>query len=271
MNQATLNRTELLQKECSILFRSVDDEVIQEYTFDALLEPANALGFLQFYAAAIKADELSPAATYFASNLHGIIMAVQRLMSTDNAVMNWSLSNWSLVLVAKDGYTSLMFRPVDSVIEDIAPINREEWRNKVLARFYGGTLKPLIQVIASEAGLNVSQLWALVASSLYYYKEQAVTLYDEKSIVYEQVISDYHYLVNEMDGSVFERNRNPLQVKIQLVDNPYRQGEQMPLRFSCCLAYLTECRSYCYSCPKLSKEERSKMAKAIIAAKVGAS
>ncbi|MFC5649597.1 (2Fe-2S)-binding protein [Paenibacillus solisilvae] len=262
MSQTTAARTERLERDCGIVFND-PGEVIQAYTFDELLDLEQVRSFLTLYAGLIKATELSPAATYFVSYLRGLTTAVQSLMSLENAAMDWSLSNWSLLLVAKDGYTNLKFRPVNSEITDAAPNNRDEWRNRILADFYGKTIQPLIRTLAQEANLSQNQLWATMPTSLYYYKESVITRAEVDSPVYKQIISDYEYLVNEMDGNVFGLTRNPLKVKIKMVDNPYNPGEQMPLKSSCCLAYLTEGRNYCYTCPKMTKTERAEKYEAI--------
>lgn len=265
MSQHASNRIERLERDCGIVFNN-PDEVFQTYSFEELLEPEHARSFLKLYAALIKATDLSPAATYFVSYLRGLTTAVQSLMSLENASMDWSMSNWSLLVLVKDGHTRLKFNPVNPTITHAAPRNREEWRNQILGHFYGETLQPIINVLAKEAKLSQNQLWAIMPTGLYYYKENAITQFAGNPAVYRQIISDYQYLINEMDGSIFGCNHNPLNVKIQMVDNPYSPGEQMPRKSSCCLAYLTEGCSYCYTCPKLTKAERAQKYDAIKAA-----
>ncbi|QYR22220.1 (2Fe-2S)-binding protein [Paenibacillus sp. sptzw28] len=254
---------EQLENEYHILFQR-PESVQFECSFENLVQPAAASRFLQLYAKALKAKDLTPAATYFASWLQGLCSAAQSMMSLSGSSMNWSLSNWSLLMYRRGDYTVLAFLPTFPNIIQAAEENRDLWRSNLLGLLFGGTVRPLIEIMTLETGLNSGHLWALLATGMYNHKCRIQSFQQPDSLLFNQVQSDWDY-IQEMEGSVFGRQSNPLAVKFRMVYDPRNPGEKLPVKASCCLAYLTEGHGYCYTCPKLTADQRVQVGKDLVA------
>jgi hypothetical protein len=254
---------ELLEKEYHILLER-PETLLFESSFTNLIQPATAGRFLQLYAKALKTTDITPAATYFVSWLRGLCNAAQSMMSLSESSMDWSLSNWSLLMYGRGDYTVLAFLPANPNIIEAVEENRDLWRSNLLRLLYGGTIRPLIDIMALESGLNSGHLWALMATGMYNHKRRLQTMQEPDSLLFQQVESDWDY-IKDMEGPVFGRQNNPLAVKFRMVSDPRNPDEQLPVKASCCLAYLTEGHRYCYTCPKLTAEQRIQVGKELVA------
>ncbi|MNN58340.1 hypothetical protein D3C81_1733850 [compost metagenome] len=74
----------------------------------------------------------------------------------------------------------------------------------------------------------------------------------------ETVHADYRYLKDEMPAAVFQLPRNPFHVKVRKVEALADPASTVQMRNRCCLYYRTEGGIYCYTCPRLTEEERAK-------------
>lgn len=253
-----------IENQYAVVFKR-PDKPVKEYSFVELTGPETARSLMESYAAFLKASDITPAATYFASWLRGMSLTAQLLMSVHDAALDWSIENWRLLVWEKDGRMEFAFHPVNAEIAAAPSTDRIAWRNSVLDGLYSNTLRPLVDAAAAATGLNSGQLWALMAGGMYYFRERQLEMLGADSAAFAQVESDYHYVMQEMKGEVFGRSRNPLAVKFRLVENPRNRQEKFPLKASCCLAYKTEGHGYCYTCPKLSEAQRMEKGREIAA------
>lgn len=244
-----------IEEQYAVAFKRPEQPMV-EYSFVELTKPETIRSLMETYAGILKASDITPAATYFASWLRGMSITAQLLMSVHDAALDWSIQNWTLLVSERDGRMSFAFHPVDAAIVSAPSTDRAAWRDNLMNEFYSTTLRPLIDAVSGATGVHSVQLWALMASGMYYYREHQLGVLGEGSSGFSQVEADYRYVMQEMKGEVFGRSRNPLAVKFRLVENPRNKQEKIPLKASCCLAYLTEGHGYCYTCPKLSESQR---------------
>ncbi|MBW7476275.1 (2Fe-2S)-binding protein [Paenibacillus oenotherae] len=247
-----------IEDQYAVVFQR-PEQFKSEFSFLELTNSEVARSLLLSYAEVLKASDITPAATYFVSWLRGLSVTAQLLLSAHDSTLDWSISNWRLFVTEEDGRMGFAFHPMNASIVSANPLNgaeRDSWRNGLLEDLYSNTLRPIVDTMAQAADLNSGQLWALMASGMYYCRERLLTVYGEDSPEFAQVEADYRFTMQEMKGTVFGRSRNPLAVKFRLVENPRCKGEMLPLKASCCLAYKTEGHGYCYTCPKLSEEQR---------------
>lgn len=228
-----------------------------------LVQPEVARVFLEAYRVQIQGQDLQVASTYFAAYWRGVCSALQYIVSVAPKTLDFSLDNFVLHLAEIKGVPQLLFVLKDGEAKAWPFENREQRREKVLSSFYGDTLRPFFECVASVSGLKLGQLWYQLPLGIEYY----VNLLGSKLELEEdraRLKEDLRYLVEGMSPAVFGLKQNPFAFKRVWIDDPHHPGEKMPQKPTCCLKYRTGTnQSYCYSCPKMSKEQREQKYAAI--------
>ncbi|PZD93612.1 hypothetical protein DNH61_23630 [Paenibacillus sambharensis] len=248
--------TELMQDKfhTTVLQR---EGTIASYPLADLCEPGMMRGFLEKYGSFIKALEPAAAGAYFASWLSYPSLACQMMMSLFGKKLDLSLNNMNLDLYVDGGRAVLSFR-LNEWLTDNEPAEasqRAEWRHELLAAYYRDTVRPLITAVSDACGLHTSQLWGQLPTR-FQYGIEAVKEQEWPESILGRVESDYHYLKQGLEGGVFGRGKNPLDVRFKWVPGLYNPDEQVRLKNACCYFYCTEGGYYCYTCPRISETER---------------
>ncbi|MEK8131984.1 (2Fe-2S)-binding protein [Paenibacillus filicis] len=224
-----------------------------------LLQPGVMNSFLELYGQRIKALEPAAAAVYMGSWLGFLALGQQYVLSAHNRCLDMSLDNLVIQLYEKDSYTLVSFKlgegPEGSAPEELSA--REGWLGATLEALYGCTLRPLLAAIAEASGVEIGQLWGQFPTKFNYYIDY-LTSGDSPAELKERIQEDYRYLRQELPAEVFGRKKNPLDVKVRMIESLKEPGKQMRMKNACCLYYRTEGGQYCYSCPRMKEEERAK-------------
>ncbi|MCL6458635.1 MAG: (2Fe-2S)-binding protein, partial [Gorillibacterium sp.] len=77
-----------------------------------------------------------------------------------------------------------------------------------------------------------------------------------RQAVSKQLTADYEFLQQEIDPGVFGRRNNPFQIKMRMIESLHSPQQQVPMKSKCCLFMKTAGGTYCYSCPRLTEQER---------------
>ncbi|MCM3750294.1 (2Fe-2S)-binding protein [Paenibacillus pasadenensis] len=233
--------------------------------------PETALQFLQRYAELIPSCSIEPAATYVPSWIRGLVGTVHYLTASGTGSASMRPEDWQFVLYKAEeaSYASIGFI-CTSIQAFPSPVKATALdRQKALEMLYGSLLAPLFRSLAEGAGVRANELWRLAASNLQYVKSYFLEAAADDAELYEALSEDFAYVLVDMPGEVVGERRNPLAIRFTLVDSPYEPGTQIPLRGGCCLAFKTEYAKYCYNCPRLKPQERSRMYDEICAQKSG--
>lgn len=225
-----------------------------------LLETAQMSSLIGVYARLIKAPDPAPAATYFSGWLCGPALAVQYAMSVWNKAFDLSLNNLTVQLYAQDGYHRFSFM-LNRWAEQDGPADeaaRAEWRGRVLQDVYGNTVRPLLEAVSAAAGVNVGQLWGQLPAR-FQYERDGWLKETEQELLRRRIADDFRFLTEQLDLQVFGRTKNPLGVKLRLIEDPFDPDRQVSMKSACCLYYRTEGGRYCYTCPRLKEAERADM------------
>lgn len=114
----------------------------------------------------------------------------------------------------------------------------------------------VLHTLSALSSLPFNQCWALYdhgflsASSLF-----RLTLHERARV------EEGRLALKRLPPEIFGSVRNPFDVKRRYVDSWWKPVEKLPLKATCCLMYKTGRRKeYCYTCPKLTKQEREKAA-----------
>lgn len=213
--------------------------------------------FVGTYGPLMKAMDDRAVAAYFANWLSTLALAVQYSVTLYQSVPVINLSNLQIHLIPADGYCRVAFSLENSQMTEspVDEVEREAWRNEVLARFYRDTMAPLLNKMAEVSGLGTSEVWGQLPTKFNYYIEiLAKEIVDP--IVVRRLQEDYRYLIHNVPAEVFGISRNPFQVTVRTIEDIADPNKKVQMRNRCCLYYRTDGGSYCYTCPRLKEEER---------------
>ncbi|WP_310828817.1 (2Fe-2S)-binding protein [Paenibacillus pedocola] len=214
--------------------------------------------FIDCYRPIIKGLDDKVAASYFAGSFGNVALAVQYAISVYSAMPKVSLSDLSVHLIPAEGYWRVAFS-LDTWTFSPAPADPEQrisWRNGRLTQFYQETAAPLLSVLSNVTGLGISEIWGQLPTKFNYYIEMLAA--GSNNGLMQTIQADYRYLTDEMPAAVFQLARNPFHVKVRKVEALADPASTVQMRNRCCLYYRTEGGSYCYTCPRLTEEERAK-------------
>lgn len=234
--------------------------VIVSIPADQLLVREHADRLLQAYAPLIRAMGVEVAATYFSGWYGSICLAMQYMVSHYDHVLDLSLANVTVQLYPSKQYYHFSFKIGEPSIKKLDGFDREEWRNSILETLYRDNVRPLIDALARFASINAGQLWGQIVTEMY--RQVDSWLVDASDNAIKQRISnDFRFLTHGLDADVFGLKKNPFDVKLRSVENPFKPGCQTYIKAACCLAYRTDNpedngHEYCYTCPRLTKQER---------------
>ncbi|USB32934.1 (2Fe-2S)-binding protein [Paenibacillus sp. YPG26] len=231
-----------------------------------LLKEDQAIDFLKAFQAEIKGQDLQVASTYFASAWRGVCVVFQYMISLSETRLDLSLTNLSLHISRKKGYPALFFLLQDAAEHPWPAQERDRLRADALEGFYRDTLRPVFGMLANVSGLPAAQVWGqLPLGVAYYIRHISGELEHEADRLRLQ--EDHEYLIKGVDSSVFGLSRNPFNYKPKWIEDLYNPGQLSQMKPTCCLAYRTDTgHGYCYSCPKLTREQREEKAASIRAA-----
>lgn len=248
-------------------------EPLLELPLTGLAEPEGAARLVRVYAPEIKASTYDVAATYFASWAGRLFAACLYAMWHDGVKLDAGLGHITLQMEKGPQGIALAFRFASMHAEAVpeARFGQEEFLLHAMEELIAGTIRPLADAIAAAGGVSPGIMWALMATGLHHiqraWKAQASDADAPQQERMELVTS---LLRERVRPEVFGQTRNPFQIKLRMVDSRDGAGEKIPVRAACCLAYKTDTdHGYCFSCPKLSEEERQAKRWAAAAARGG--
>lgn len=240
----------------AVTLRDRPDAIYRAQLLAIADDEAEARAFVEAYAPAIKGDSLDVAATYSASWIGRLCAAFHYAMWRDGVELNCSLADVTLSIHDDNGHAALSFHLNDAGFASLPANGTDERIAEATAAFYRNHIRPLFESIARAAGINVGALWGQLATRMHYLRgtwdSEADT--EERQQRLARVTA---LLFGELPGACFGRKRNPFDLKFRMVDDPKQPGAKMRLKATCCLAYkLNTGYGHCYTCPRLTDEER---------------
>lgn len=245
---------QFLEQQCHVV-RGNKEQAIYTIQGENLLDRQWLERLLTMYQAEINGLDIQVAATYFAASWRVLCTAMQYMVSITHSRLNFQLDNLTLQIVPVHQFPTIFFVVQDDTESAWPNGETSLWGEERLGSFYKETLRPVLEAAANVARLPVTQLWGQLPLGItYYLKQLANKLESEEQR--ERLWAD-HEALKTISTDWFGVKRNPFALKEILVDSPYSPGEKIPLKPTCCLAYRTETGlGYCYSCPRLNKQQR---------------
>ncbi|MCP8968704.1 IucA/IucC family C-terminal-domain containing protein [Ectobacillus ponti] len=130
--------------------------------------------------------------------------------------------------------------------------DRNEWREQVVQRLFSQHIAVMIDALSKATRLPCATMWSHVAFYMHVmYRTWLQEEMDEG--VRARIRDDFQYL-QSLPSQWFDGTCNPLCMSFCTVKHPCRE-EDVLLRKACCLNYKTS-KGACYTCPRLTEEER---------------
>ncbi|WP_044640854.1 IucA/IucC family C-terminal-domain containing protein [Risungbinella massiliensis] len=209
---------------------------------------SNLHEFLNMMGPAINSPHLKVTGSLFLKR-YALYMASLYVMSSEDCVLPIDFGDFQMSIQG----TQFLFHFPSLVIKPRVG-NRNEWRMQVLHHIFRDHLTPLIQNIVEQTKVFPQTLWSHVSFYIAYSYEKWIQ--ETTDIVKKNRLLDDYQTLRELKAELFGMNENPLSQPIERFEHSALQGETIPIRSKCCFNFCLSSRKACYTCPKLSDEER---------------
>ncbi|WP_436663997.1 (2Fe-2S)-binding protein [Alicyclobacillus acidoterrestris] len=224
---------------------------------DLVTDQHQMLCFLEMYQSQIGTADMHVPAVAFCKWFSLVAAGFQYFVSVENSAVDLSPGNLTIQAYPVGDYTFFSFKvhrdTATRAPEDGA--QRNVWRERAFAAFYGDTVRPVIDRLAEQAGIGAGQLWGQFPPKLMWFID--VVSKEMDGGLQQRIEEDYQYLISEVDPRVFGRKRNPFAIRWKTVESMEDPRKQVYLQPTCCMNYRLEGIDYCYTCPRLTEAERA--------------
>jgi ferric iron reductase protein FhuF len=254
----------IFERKFSIISERLDDTLLT-VSAEQLLQQEEMHAMLSLYQRYIRGMDIQVAAVYFIANWRAVCIALQYMISLTESTVDLRLSNLTIQLALLNDKPRIYFVLNQTEEQPWPKVPQSEWREAVLAAFYRDTLRPIIETVATVSDLPATQLWGQFPRGIA--TNVNLIINELQSSDQQDCMRENHrFLVEDLSAEYFGLKRSPFDTKKIMIDNPRCPGEQLSLKPTCCFAYRIESgKGYCYTCPRLSKEEREVKRQVILA------
>lgn len=224
------------------------------------------LEMIGHYKDVYKTEHFRAIGATLSSYLSLIPAAFLHAMSHHNIALPLDLSSTSIQYDQESFYLQLQGSPFTFAGPELS---REEWRAQLVGGLFDSYMKPVFQRLRELTGIDKNSQWSYAALTL----QRSYDNWMDKASAEELkhlLREDFEYVVGVSDPAWFEcsgiRDRHPLDLPFKFVPDVYNEGKTVRMKYRCCLYYkLTG--TYCYTCPAITEEHRSRRAEEIISAR----
>jgi ferric iron reductase protein FhuF len=209
----------------------------------------------------LKGIGMELAVSFVGIGLFGLVASQQLIMSQYNLVLDLSLSNITVQLVATPTYGQIALKLGELRWTDLPENGRREAVEAEWRRYFQESYTPLIETVADAGGFKPDLIWNQYGAAAAYYIEYVRTTFAGLPML-QAYEADFE-VMSGLPGQVFNRRKNPFPHTPTHIDSPYEPGKQLMIRSSCCMYYKREEGVKCYSCPLLKEDDRQEMKRKI--------
>ncbi len=124
------------------------------------------------------------------------------------------------------------------------------------AEYFTNFVTPAIEAIAAAGDLKPDAIWQQFSGQLKM-TQDFIEAHMQMPQLTEQFLADGKLLAEFLDPALFNRRRNPYYLaNPRYVENPYKPEEKWLIPSSCCLYDRRENGTKCYTCPRMTNDER---------------
>lgn len=117
---------------------------------------------------------------------------------------------------------------------------------------------PLISLVADYTGVSQAALWHTIAYAISYWKQEWLSESPTPELK-DRIERWFQYATARSNPAWLpDKSINPMSCEFRTLDDPLHEERKILIRKACCLNYKLpdEERSYCYTCPMISDEQR---------------
>ncbi|GAA3327659.1 hypothetical protein GCM10020331_068490 [Ectobacillus funiculus] len=134
--------------------------------------------------------------------------------------------------------------------------SRDAWREQLLQELFQEHLSVMIASLERETGFSASVMWSHIAYYIHVMYERWIRE-ETDPLIQERIIADFAYLQKLPAKWFGARDQKSAVCVIFLHETSYRRQAGTCPKKTCCLNYKTETsKGPCYTCPRLSEQER---------------
>jgi siderophore-iron reductase FhuF len=228
------------------VFSASAAELLKPETMDELLEQGRA---------GLRGFGLDIAVSLVGLAFFNLPATVMAYMSLYGQVLDLSLNRLTVQLEIDGDRCYIVFKPDEVRWTELPGDGRDEAYARALKELLRGTVNPVVEMVAARGGFKPDLIWnqygARMISILDYILQRVE---DEASK--ETFRCDYERLLCGLPAETFNRGKNPYIHEPRYVESPYKPGDSIVIRSSCCMWYRRENGEKCYNCPLLTDEQR---------------
>jgi ferric iron reductase protein FhuF len=122
--------------------------------------------------------------------------------------------------------------------------------------YFTNFVTPAVELIAAAGDLKPDAIWQQFSGHLKMTQDFIADHMNMPQLT-EQFLADGKLLAEFLDPVLFNRRRNPYYLQNpRYVENPYKLEEKWLMHSSCCMYDRRENGTKCYTCPRMTNEER---------------
>ncbi|WP_134703122.1 (2Fe-2S)-binding protein [Ammoniphilus sp. YIM 78166] len=240
------------------LIDQIRRDAVKRCSLSDLVERETAYSFTQELMPLIGTKYPEVVATHFTSWFGAVCAGLQAMVSLFDVVSEVRLEHLTFQLHMDENQRKISFAHKRTKVTK-APEEeglRNEWRSQIYDHFYANEVKPIIKSLSAVAEISENHLWAQFATRLHNEKDK--WLAHDLFLARRQTINnDFYALLKDLDLTRLELKSNPFDVSFKWIEDATVPDKQIRQRSTCCLAYKRSNHpGHCYSCPRMSAEER---------------
>mgnify|MGYP002398736794 CR=1 FL=1 len=234
------------------------DHPIYEIPATGFFDPAILQEALLRSGETVQAISNALPASFIGTTLCKVSIVQLLFVSMYNQLMDMYPDNLNYQVEMHDDHAHIGYRikEVRSVPVPIEPEARKAFLLQHWEEYFTNFITPAIEVIAAAGDLKPDAIWQQFSGHLKI-TQDFLADYMNMPPLTEQFLADGKLLAEFLDPALFNRRRNPYYlVNPRYVENPLKPEEKWLMHSSCCMYDRRENGTKCYTCPRMTHDER---------------
>ncbi|PYI51851.1 (2Fe-2S)-binding protein [Paenibacillus flagellatus] len=223
-----------------------------------LLKPATMDDLLRRGRGLLNGLGLDIAVSFVGLAFFGVPATVHTYMWQYDRVLDLSLGNLTVQLEAHGDHAHLVLKIGEVRWRELPADGREAAIVGELDTLFRETVNPIVETAAATAGFKPDLIWNQFGARMISVADFLVRRAPDEAMK-SKYEADLALLVRGLPPETFNRRKNPYDHRPRYVESPYKPGETIVVRSSCCMWYRRENGVKCFNCPILSDEQRAEM------------
>jgi ferric iron reductase protein FhuF len=194
------------------------------------------------------------AASFIGTTLCKLTLIQLMIAAQYDRLIDLSPENLTYQLELHDDHAHIGFKIIEVRSTPIPNAERDAFLTEHWNRYITSFITPGVQALAASSGLKPEAIWQQFGGQLTYLKD-FLSANEKREEVITKFESDSKILA-DLDPSLFSQKRNPYNHQPRYIDNPLSPGEKWLMHSSCCMYDRRENGVKCYTCPRMTADER---------------